>query len=78
MEFKISQTTYLVTSSKKFDLALNREVVVYTLKGPRGAVYSTQRNMNKPEYMFLINNRKFGVAFNGLWLTDKDGELRVV
>ena len=37
------------------------------------------RNARRPELMFIINERGFGPAsvMDGVWLTDKDGTLRV-
>lgn len=52
----------------------------YTLKGPRGASYSTMRNVPNFTTMFLIDDRGFGVpaAMTGVWLSDKSGELVVL
>jgi hypothetical protein len=52
----------------------------YTLRGKRGATYSTLRNAHRPELMFLCDARNFGPvhAFIGVWLTDKNGTLEVV
>ena len=51
----------------------------YILHGARGAKYTTMRNVRHPELMFIINERRFGPAsvMDGVWLTDKDGTLRV-
>jgi hypothetical protein len=36
------------------------------------------RNARRPELMLIINERGFGPAsMDGVWLTDKDGALRV-
>lgn len=52
----------------------------YRLTGKRGASYETVRNVPKPEMMFLVYSDRFGPAavMNGVWLSDKDGTLRVV
>ncbi len=75
---QISRLVFEVTSKNTFDKVLGREVKVYTLKGKRGAVYSTMRNVKNPDVMFLVNNRTFGVAMDGTWLTDKNGTLEVL
>lgn len=51
----------------------------YRLTGKRGAVYGTMRNKPSPELMFIVNLRGFGMAcgYEGIWLTDADGALRV-
>lgn len=51
----------------------------YTLTGKRGAKYGTVRNVNHPELMFMINLRGFGMAvgFEGVWMTDRNGQLEV-
>lgn len=52
----------------------------YELRGPRGAHYTTMRNVKTPHLMFLINARKFTASsvVDGVWLSDKDGALKVV
>jgi len=52
----------------------------YRLSGPRGARYVTMRNVNTPHLMFLVDDRGFGLSSvtKGVWLSDEDGELRVV
>ena len=52
----------------------------YILTGKRGAIYGTMRNRVNPDKMFLITGRGFGIAcgYEGVWLTDAGGELRVV
>jgi hypothetical protein len=52
----------------------------YVLRGPRGAHYRTMRNMNTQHLMFLVNARAFGArsVIDGVWLSDKDGVLKVV
>jgi hypothetical protein len=74
---KIGRLEFSVTSEAK--KVMGREEVVYTLKGTRGAVYFTMRNVHKPHMMFVCNGRKFGPAsqFQGVWLTDKNGTLEV-
>lgn len=54
--------------------------VVYRLRGERGADYFTIRNQVETHMMFVCDNRGFGIAstMKGVWLSDKDGELRVV
>lgn len=54
--------------------------VAYVLTGKRGAKYTTMRNEPRPEMMFLIYADKFGPAavMDGVWLTDKGGQLAVV
>lgn len=51
----------------------------YKLTGVRGAKYSTMRNVNHKDMMFLINERGFGIAktIDGVWLSDKDGKLTI-
>jgi hypothetical protein len=51
----------------------------YILRGPRGAVYGLIRSARKPEAMYAVNLRRFGIVSlkgNG-WFTDRDGELTV-
>jgi hypothetical protein len=57
-----------------------RNLPRYILHGPRGARYSTMRNVNHPHQMFVINDKSFlkGNAFEGIWLTDEGGTLRVI
>lgn len=50
----------------------------YLLHGPRGARYFTMRNVNRPNHMFLINDRGFTKKAPGVWLSDADGSLRVI
>lgn len=51
----------------------------YLLRGARGAVYSTFRRHN-PTSMFLINDKGnvTSHALAGVWLSDLNGELRVL
>lgn len=52
----------------------------YRLRGARGAVYATLRNFKNPTCMFLVSDKarinSHGLA--GVWLTDNNGELRVL
>lgn len=50
---------------------------LYVLRGRKGAVYITMRNQRNPNHMFLVNGRSFGIALNGVWLTDEEDVLRV-
>lgn len=50
----------------------------YDLRGPRGAHYRTCRNAVFPDRMFLVHVKRFGVALDGTWLSDKDGTLKVL
>lgn len=75
---QIGRLTFTVTSKIKHDRSINKDLPVYTLRGKRGAVYSTMRNVKNPNAMFLINNRSFGVVMDGTWLTDKNGVLEVL
>lgn len=54
------------------------ERIVYWLTGARGAHYFTMRNQAHPECMFLGNARRFGIALDGVWLTDRNGVLEVL
>lgn len=72
---QIGRLTFTVTSGLSGDPRQGR---IYNLHGKRGAVYSTMRNINNPNVMFLINNRRMGVAMPGTWLTDKNGVLEVL
>lgn len=74
---QIGRLTFTVTSKVEFDRVLGRDVRVYTLTGKRGAVYSTMRNVHNPHLMFLVNNKKIGIAMKGVWLTDKNDVLSV-
>jgi hypothetical protein len=58
----------------------DEKLLRYILHGARGAKYSTMRNLPHPDRMFIVNERGFGVAsvMDGVWLTDKDGTLRVL
>jgi hypothetical protein len=57
-----------------------REGVQYILTGKRGAKYATCRNVNHTHMMFVCNERGFGITsgFEGVWLSDADGSLKVV
>lgn len=57
-----------------------KEGVQYTLRGARGAVYKTMRNVNRPAMMFLVDARGFGIAMGKTptWLTDASGALEAV
>lgn len=57
---------------------VNGKEAGYTLRGPRGAHYRTCRTAVKPHQMFLMHTKRFGVALDGTWLTDKDGTLKVL
>lgn len=50
-------------------------LVQYVLTGARGAVYYTVRNANRPEHMFLVDARGFGLAkgYESVWFTDVNG-----
>lgn len=74
---QIGRLTFTVTFKVEYDRVLGREVKVYTLTGKRNAVYSTMRNVHNPHLMFLVNNRKIGIAMKGVWLTDKNNILEV-
>lgn len=74
----IGRLTFHVSSEMKMDKLLGREVPVYTLTGVRGAVYKTMRNVKNPELMFLVNARKFAMAMEGQWFTDKNGTLEAL
>lgn len=75
---QIGRLTFNVTSEIKHDRLIGKDLPVYTLRGVRGAVYSTMRNVKNPNAMFLVNNRKLGVVMDGTWLTDKNGVLEVL
>lgn len=50
----------------------------YVLRGKRGACYLTMRNRRNPDLMFLVHGgARFGVALDGVWLTDKNGQLEL-
>lgn len=51
----------------------------YTLRGKRGAIYVTYRRPTQPHLMFLCHESDLSVpaGYEGVWLTDKDGDLRV-
>ncbi len=49
----------------------------YLLRGKRGAVYATMRNVHRPETMFVYGAGGIPRVFDGVWLTDADGTLRV-
>lgn len=71
----IGRMTYTVESAETG----TSEGRTYMLRGKRGAVYGTMRNANRPELLFVVN---FGMGgsprvFDGVWLTDADGTLRV-
>lgn len=57
-----------------------KEGTRYLLTGKRGAQYGTMRHYKETAMMFIINLRGFGIApsFEGVWLTDEGGALRVV
>lgn len=74
----IGRLTFQVTSEMKMDELQGRELPVYTLTGVRGAVYKTMRNAKTPELMFLVNARKFAMAMEGQWFTDKNGTLEAL
>lgn len=50
----------------------------YILNGPRGARYKTLRSIRRPPMLYLFNMRDWRKGAPKCWLTDKDGELRVV
>jgi hypothetical protein len=50
----------------------------YRLIGVRGARYFTMRNVNRPENLFVISEAPRTNVLEGVWLTDKDGGLRVL
>lgn len=67
------------------DEAMEEGRPAYRLTGPRGASYSTFRNVPNPDLMFLVGfgkSRHGGFTPNPLggdvWLTDKDGTLELV
>ncbi len=71
----IGRLTYTVTTqtAKNGDL-------VYLLKGARGALYATMRNVHTPSKMFLIGAGKTMSGPMGkrtVWLTDASGSLEV-
>lgn len=74
----IGRTNYSISTRtvKQF----GKEVVMYELKGVRGAHYFTMRNQANPDLMFLCDGRGFGVSstLRNVWLTDKNGTLEVV
>jgi hypothetical protein len=49
----------------------------YWLRGARGAVYYTMRNVPRPHLMFLVNGVSFTRSAPQTWLTDRTGELTV-
>ncbi len=57
-----------------------KEGTRYIFTGKRGAKYGTMRNIHRADRMFIITLRGFGIAagFEGVWLTDSDGSLKVV
>lgn len=55
-------------------------VVVWHLKGQRGAYYTSLRNIKNPQYLFFVGRGEFGgnIKFGKqLWFTDKTGELEI-
>ena len=73
-----AMTQTLTVRGREF--TVSREGDKYVLTGKRGARYATMRNANTPTNMFLVDCRGFGMAsgFDGCWLSDADGTLRVV
>jgi hypothetical protein len=71
--------TYTVETREETDDVLGT-VKRYDFKGPRGAHYTTMRNVKTPHLMFLINAKNFvkSSVVDGVWLSDKDGALKVV
>jgi len=51
---------------------------IYVLTGKSGKKWFTLRNKPKPDLMFLIPEEGFSKTMDRVWLTDKDGDLRVV
>lgn len=74
----------LIIQGREFRVAAvpSSRGTAYELRGSRGALYLTIRNAKTPEYMFLINKRKptgaIPAGFENVWLTDRDGELKLV
>jgi len=68
----------ILINGKKFGLTKAGEN--YALTGQRGARYVTMRNKKNPQIMFLVNLRGFGIpaGFENVYLSDADGELKVV
>jgi hypothetical protein len=52
----------------------------YILRGARGAEYHTFRTQKYPTQMFLVNGagKVTSHALAGVWLTDNNGELKVL
>jgi hypothetical protein len=48
------------------------------LYGARGAVYFTVRSVPRPDRMFLVNGKTMSQPFPRTWLTDSDGQLKVL
>ena len=58
----------------------DKGVVVWTLKGKRGAHYTSLRNAKQNNYLFFVGRGQFGGAMkfgNYLWFTDSTGELKL-
>lgn len=55
--------------------AVNEGIAAYRLYGPRGARYTAIRKRGNPDEMFVVNSAYR--VIDGLWLTDRDGTLRV-
>jgi len=57
-----------------------KDIINYKLVGKRGAEYYTERNIPNPDVLFIIpKNFMRGMGtFNGVWLSDKGGELKVI
>ena len=52
--------------------------VSYKLTGKRGAVFHTMRNVHRPDAMFIIPASWGNKTLEGVWLSDKDGDLKVI
>lgn len=50
----------------------------YRLTGKRGASFFTMRNVHRPDAMFVVPHSLGNKTLEGVWLSDKTGELVVL
>lgn len=73
-DYSVNKTTRTISAGSR----KGETEVVYVLTGARGAMFTTMRNMHRPDRMFLVSSALRSNTLQNVWLSDASGELVVI
>jgi hypothetical protein len=75
----------IIIRKREYQIEINDRVTAtgeidrqYLLRGKRGALYGTMRNVHHRSRMFVVATTGYSNVMDGVWLDDSSGELVVV